>query len=995
MLPFVAALLMAQPSPPAEPPDPALVALQTMVGALRSGDLKAAREQADRTAALLADAPVSALKAAFYFNRALLSHAEKRPAQAEKWLEQARSAYVAALGASDPNVRAVDDSLIHLLSGEGSARYASGDYAGAEAVWSRGLAACERAYGERCPSRARLLNRRGTALTFMGRYPSALADLNASLALEDSPVVRGNLALALKKMGRLKSAASEYETTVLGLRGKEGSESLLGVLLDNLGNLRREAGDFVTARAHFEEAAAIFAAHLPDGHSSVSVNLNNYAALLKEMGDAGGAERRYRKALAGLTQQLGATHPEVGVVTSNLASTLSDQGQYREALSVYERALAITRRALGPEHLEVAVLLNNMAWAERQMGASAAAVERYKVALAIQERGLGKRHPTTAITLANMGNAILDSGDPKRAVTVLRRAERITRRALGASHLHTAERIAALAYAEQAAGSLKAARKHALAALRIVRAGLEPLLWATSERERVALVALQQDKVHLLLMLGTDVRATYDALLHWKAVALASLVSQRELLKGNPGPEIEAELRTLARVRSELATLTVGAPNSGGPLPAERVEALTETKDALERGLAQRSAAFRAERSWFVADVDAVCAALGPERVLVDFVRFTARRPNARRLEYSAFVLRGGPRCELGRVDLGAAAPIDDAVADFRKHLYDEEGPALVERLRVVRARVFDPLVGQLGGRRRVVLVPDGSLAEVPFAALPVGAAGEEGVEGRFLVHRYTFGSVPTARALVRGGMAQEASRGALVVGGVDYGAPGEGGVATANRSAGCGLAGQAFTALPASEGEAGLVAKTIGPQVRVLDGLDATEESVVAALQQSQRVHLATHGYFAGDCLRQFGRLNPLVTSGVALSRANTPQAGHADGILTAEEVSALDLSGLELAVLSACETGLGDIRDGTGVLGLRWAFAVAGARALVMSLWKVPDEETRSLMTQFYRGLERSPGDVPAALRAAQIALIKQLRETNGDTNPWLWAAFVVSGG
>jgi CHAT domain-containing protein len=186
---------------------------------------------------------------------------------------------------------------------------------------------------------------------------------------------------------------------------------------------------------------------------------------------------------------------------------------------------------------------------------------------------------------------------------------------------------------------------------------------------------------------------------------------------------------------------------------------------------------------------------------------------------------------------------------------------------------------------------------------------------------------------------------------------------------------------------------------------------------RRSPRVlHLATHGFFltdqehdpnkesraleiigaeTGDIGRLSGPLpeNPLLRSGLALAGAQTwldgkvPPPEAEDGLLTAEDVAGLDLLDTELVVLSACETGLGEVRTGEGVFGLRRAFIVAGARTLVMSLWKVPDEQTCELMIDFYKRVLAGQG-VADALRQAQLAM----KEKHPD--PHFWGAFICQG-
>ena len=178
--------------------------------------------------------------------------------------------------------------------------------------------------------------------------------------------------------------------------------------------------------------------------------------------------------------------------------------------------------------------------------------------------------------------------------------------------------------------------------------------------------------------------------------------------------------------------------------------------------------------------------------------------------------------------------------------------------------------------------------------------------------------------------------------------------------------------------------------------------------------LHLATHGFFLQDEEIDLGGEmrgltvvpkekpapgkryeNPLVRSGLAFAGANKASeitAGD-DGILTALEITGMDLYGTELVVLSACDTGVGEIKTGEGVFGLRRAFALAGAKNLLMSLWPVSDEITANQMKSFYQNLQKLP---PAeALRQAQLETIKELKSKEGFASPALWAPFILQGG
>jgi CHAT domain-containing protein len=228
------------------------------------------------------------------------------------------------------------------------------------------------------------------------------------------------------------------------------------------------------------------------------------------------------------------------------------------------------------------------------------------------------------------------------------------------------------------------------------------------------------------------------------------------------------------------------------------------------------------------------------------------------------------------------------------------------------------------------------------------------------------------------------------------------------------------WRALPGAAAEAGDIQKALtggayGP-VKAYVGADALEE-VLKGLPAPRVLHLATHGFAldreqdkeaaepdpnragAGWARGRLKRMdNPLLRSGIVLAGANavgqkdTPAQAE-DGWVTAEEVALLDLRGCELVVLSACQTGLGEVRSGEGVYGLRRAFLYAGARSLVTSLFEVPDRETRTLMARFYGGLAAGRGRLEA-LHGAQRELLRQRRQDRGAAHPFFWASFVLVG-
>jgi CHAT domain-containing protein len=197
------------------------------------------------------------------------------------------------------------------------------------------------------------------------------------------------------------------------------------------------------------------------------------------------------------------------------------------------------------------------------------------------------------------------------------------------------------------------------------------------------------------------------------------------------------------------------------------------------------------------------------------------------------------------------------------------------------------------------------------------------------------------------------------------------------------------------------------------LTGAAATESGFKAEAVGRRIVHLATHGFFLGGrcasgldpsaastptgASAKIARENPLLLSGLILAGANHRNVAapdQEDGVLTAEEVAALNLSGVEWAVLSGCDTGVGEVRVGEGVFGLQRAFQVAGVKTVIMSLWPVEDQATRQWMTTLYAGRLMKKLGTADAVREASLAVLRQRRAKGLSAHPFYWAAFVAAG-
>jgi CHAT domain-containing protein len=358
-------------------------------------------------------------------------------------------------------------------------------------------------------------------------------------------------------------------------------------------------------------------------------------------------------------------------------------------------------------------------------------------------------------------------------------------------------------------------------------------------------------------------------------------------------------------------------------------------------------------------------------------------------------------------IPIGTGAAVGAAIARWRQSVAAARPApgteASAERVsgRRLRRLVWDPLLPHLGEPTRVVIVPDGEVNLVSFAALPSGRTTYLAEDGPALHH------LAAERDLVPRETTQTAT-GLLAVGGISFGtAPAP--------SASSQRADLTFRPLPATATEIREVAAMFpGGEATTLSGTAATSEAFGRLAAGKRVVHVATHGFFlnapfsvqrgatrgvGGLTVRRRARAegDALLLSGLAFANANRAArapAGQDDGVLTAEEVAGLDLQGTEWAVLSACDTGLGRMTTGEGVLGLRRAFQVAGARTVIMSLWSVDDDATRRWMRALYEGRLTKGLSTAESVQHANVTLLRERRAKKLSTHPFYWAAFVASG-
>jgi len=567
--------------------------------------------------------------------------------------------------------------------------------------------------------------------------------------------------------------------------------------------------------------------------------------------------------------------------------------------------------------------------------------------------------------------------------------------------------------------------------------------------------------LHLALSLEACLpgEQAYQPLLAWKGIVF-SRQRLAHLGRNSDDPKVSAVLADLQSTASRLATLVFTIPDlQQGDAWQRQIAALSQRKEELEGQLSGLSAEFRRQKEQQQLTPEKVQAVLPADAALVDYLAFSkevrpvkgqAKLSKERRLV--AFVVRR--ERPIAACDLGPIQPIADAIERWRLAVSRVSAQPSVEAQQLRRA-LWEPLEQHLEDAKIVLISPDDALARFPFAALP----GKE--PDRYLIEERAVAPVPVPQMLPELLSAEPQPQPQaqpprmLLVGNVDFDnrsqMPAENLLAQVeHRTRAGGLLH--WGPLPGTAAEIQAIAEAFrsahaARQPTVVEGSQATVDVICQKVPQAEYLHFATHGFFAPPevrsaldqqnqpqglqdqdfaddqrmSLREVVGFHPGLLSGLVLAGANQP-GQHDDGVLTAAEVAELDLRRMHLAVLSACETGLGRTAGGEGLLGLQRAFQSAGARSVVASLWRVPDDATRALMVEFYQNLWQKKLGKLEALRQAQLTMLRQYDVKAGQLRgagavkpvdpkklaaaspaedqpppslpPCYWAAFVLSG-
>lgn len=990
-------------------------------------------------------------------NLGYLYDMQGRDVDAESAYRQSIEIYEKVSGPQHPNTLDSVQLLADLFQRRGK-------YADAEPLYLRVRDGRKATLGDKHPNYGAILTSIGFLYRTQGAYSQAEPLLKEALEIAKASFGTENsgYANALNNLGSLYWSQGSYERAAevfqqaLEIYAKNSGtdDSWYAQTLANLGAAYNEMGRYVDAEPVLRRALEIYERKLGPNSTQLALTLGNLSATLNNLGDRTEAEKLVRRSVEIYRKAYGEKHIDYARMLSGLAYHSFAQDDLPHAETLYRESLDAYRAAVGEEHPEVASALYYLARTKMHQNRLAEAEQLMRRSHEMQVKAVGEKHADYVETLPDFGSVLLLQNRLDEAEAVFQRGIELTEKEGVITEDCAMRFYNGLGRVAHARGDEVAAERYARQAMEMSFAWSANTMQSQSERRQLALVTtnLRYFSNYLTIALdsGKFADSAYRFAFHRKGNAWMQQRRIRAVVDDPQAAPLFAELRTVA---SRLAQQAMNAPKPElREVWQKEVEDLTRQKESLEAKLAASSEAYR--RSQQPITVEDLQAALPADAALVDFVEYGyLKKPSAAGLEgmveprFAAFVIRPGRPVEL--IDLGDVKPTTAAIDRWRGaygvHRSDADGidPEGVAAGKQLRQQLWEPLEAQLADAKLVLISPDGALGRLPFAALPGRNADD------YLLEDWALAVVPVPQAVPELLKSLDAPlpadvRNLLLVGGIDYDADAALAAATPKKSFGRrvtrGADWKGFGPLDGTIGEVAVIQKTYqeffdAAGLTTLEKGAAVEERIISEAPKHQFLHIATHGFFAPPSLRStidsslavgsevggggnrssggvastVADMHPGLLSGLALAGCNRPvSADRADGILTAEEVQTLDLRHVRLAVLSACETGLGEVAGGEGVLGLQRAFQVAGAHSTVTSLWKVDDIQTRALMERFYRNIWDKELSLADALREAQLWMLREgmqrdarLRPQLGEPapkakklSPYYWAAFVLSG-
>jgi CHAT domain-containing protein len=790
-----------------------------------------------------------------------------------------------------------------------------------------------------------------------------------------------NQGLLYATMGRF-TQAEDFTSQALTMRKTHLGNTHPGVAasLNNYGVLKYNLARYNEAEKDFESSISIVKSNGMQGAMPYAIALNNQAMFFQAIGRYEEAESRLKEVIS-ISEKLEKSKSTNRLrFLSNLALLYQTMGKYAEAEALY---LTMEKR-LGKTNPDYATMLNNQAALYMVMGKEDKVEDLLKKSAGIYKSSFGEENVAYAKSISDLGNFYRIKERYPEADPLLQKALTIREATLGKNHplyVQSQEDLAILDWKrkswEKAIAQYQSVMEKSLG---FIQSYFPPM----SEAEKTKYWDVLSPRFQRFYNFAIEASATnkqvvqdlFDYRIATKALLLNSTNKVKQTILSSGDAALVKDYKVWLDQKERLARLYAYSKED---LKTQKInlDSLEQAANAMEKKLSERSSDFSSSYASNKVSYKQIKGLLLDTEAVIEIVHIRKYDQQfSADSKYAALILT--KTSEVPKlVILDNGQQLDTRYSKFYRNAIQQK---MADEYSY--DQYWTRLEPELKGKKVVYISPDGVYNQLNLNTLKKPDAD-------YVINRYDLVIVGNSKDLI--GLKSKKTRvpkkNATLLGFPDYGSGN-------------------IVPLPGTKAEVEAISKILkasGYSVVEFSQKTATEANI-KALKGPMIVHIATHGYFLEDVDKggsAFGvdienaNDNPLLRSGLMLANAGGTVSGkrmpnlesNDNGVLTAYEAMNLNLEGTDLIVLSACETGLGDVKAGEGVYGLQRAFLVAGADALIMSLWKVDDAATNQLMTNFYTNWIKL-GNKQKAFKQAQLQLMAKFKE------PYYWGAFVMMG-
>lgn len=891
----------------------------------------------------------------------------------------------------------------------------------AEELYLKALQIQKKALGENHSSYANILQSLAQLYFTTGRYQKAEKSFDECEKIynrlygnmhPEMAVFLNNKAQFYFELTQYNKSEELYENALeinFNAYGKDHPNNI--ALYSNFANLKTAKTEFKQAEELLLKANQIVKNQYGEKHPDYATTLNNLASLYAKLGNYDKAELYYQQSLAKRKDIYGEKHPEYGVSLNNLGALYLERANDAttdkeildlslKAIVLFQKSLVIDSINIGKENLDYASHLNNLAEAYRVRMEWEKAETYFNQSLTIEEKVLGKFNSKSAITLHNM--AMLYSAQKKydKAEQLALQSFEIFKTVYGPESIASASLTSSLANIYHRQGKTDEAEKHYKMALTIQQRALDQNFTFLSEEEKekyIASVSVYNNMYNSFAYAIKDNKkpitiSVYENEVRNKGALLRSSSRIKNIAANSTDESIKTTFSQWTDLKQQLAVLY----SSNAEDKKAKLDSLEILANALEKELTEKSTDIKTLLEQRNVTYEDVKKQLGSQQAAIEFIRYTVVQDTSIHdlKMYCALVLKNNQSYP-EMIKLCYEDDLQKILGENKVNNVDYISSIYTKNSQFYTL-LWEPLQASLENITEIFYSPSGLLNKVSFAA--IRDKENTYLSDKFLLHQVNS----TAQIRSAEKLALKGNQ-IAVYGGVAY-----------NTSS---TKNTIWKYLPGTMTEAekiNTIALSAGMKPILMTGEKATESNFKTLDDNGSPIiiHIATHGFFFSDPEETKKQLvietkeavnfrgtsigtknliensNPLMRSGIVLAGANNiwneTSANGEDGVLTAYEAGLMNLNQTALAVLSACETGLGDIKGNEGVYGLQRAFKIAGAQKLMMSLWQVPDKETEEFMSTFYTQLTKL-NQIEKAYAATQKIM-------RNKYEPYYWAAFVL---